>query len=559
MAIEKLSPFRLWTLQNFPFIAEDFDALTNYELMCKIVEYLNNVIDITNEQTKAINELKTWFDNLDVQDEIDAKLDAMVEDGTLAEIINQEIFGELNEKVSQNTSDIASLGDDISDLNSDITNVDNNLSFRMTNLESNVDAELISIRTQLSNMENINPIPVTNVNQMTDTSKIYVYTVDGNWYYYDSATEEWTVGGSYQSTSIGENEVAGNNLFNATMSPKYNYVQNKYISPVDGSVMTSNQREYCSEYIPINTGDSYYLTNARSAWCCVYDSSKNFLDGFETTSSAIHNISGTISTPNVAYIRLTWPKGYSHSFKINGKEVLNKFSVDYIQDLNTRRFKDYKVLFIGDSITQNNVRAEFNWVNYVTRDFNITNFTNGGMDGTGIIRAFGSYPNWITKLPDYANDYDLILIMGDMNDWSHGTDFNENNIGQYGDTTTDTFYGTMKVYLEMLLNKYPTKKIGWITSTPRNQRIGSTNDYLHFNTSVFAKANEVIKEMCHNYSIPVLDLYNESSLYPWLTNNNNEYFKPEDPEYTQGDGIHPNSKGQRIIANKIEDFIIRNF
>ena len=70
MAIEPLAPFRLWVLQNFPFIAEDFDALTNYELMCKIVEYLNNVIDVTNEQTKAINELLTWFDNLDVQEEI---------------------------------------------------------------------------------------------------------------------------------------------------------------------------------------------------------------------------------------------------------------------------------------------------------------------------------------------------------------------------------------------------------------------------------------------------------------------------------------------------------
>lgn len=88
MAIQKLSPFRLWVLQNFPFIAEDFDALTNYELMCKIVEYLNKVIDITNEQTTAINYLLNWFDNLDVQDEINNKLDQMAESGELAEIIS---------------------------------------------------------------------------------------------------------------------------------------------------------------------------------------------------------------------------------------------------------------------------------------------------------------------------------------------------------------------------------------------------------------------------------------------------------------------------------------
>lgn len=99
MAIQKLRPFKLWVLQNFPFIAEDFDALTNYELMCKIVEYLNNVIDVTNAQTSVINEVdgkiqeindyvNQYFDNLDVQDEINNKLDDMAQSGELEEIIS---------------------------------------------------------------------------------------------------------------------------------------------------------------------------------------------------------------------------------------------------------------------------------------------------------------------------------------------------------------------------------------------------------------------------------------------------------------------------------------
>ena len=44
----KLTPFRFFCLTNFPFIEEDFDSLTNYELLCKIVEYLNKVINTTN-------------------------------------------------------------------------------------------------------------------------------------------------------------------------------------------------------------------------------------------------------------------------------------------------------------------------------------------------------------------------------------------------------------------------------------------------------------------------------------------------------------------------------
>ena len=31
-------------LQSFPFIDEDFDAITNYELLCKVVEYLNKTV-----------------------------------------------------------------------------------------------------------------------------------------------------------------------------------------------------------------------------------------------------------------------------------------------------------------------------------------------------------------------------------------------------------------------------------------------------------------------------------------------------------------------------------
>ena len=95
---KRLTPFKRCVLQNFPFIEADFDALTNYGLLCKIVEYLNNVIasqnevqGVTEEIVTAFNNLydyvQNYFDNLDVQEEINNKLDSMVEDGTLASII----------------------------------------------------------------------------------------------------------------------------------------------------------------------------------------------------------------------------------------------------------------------------------------------------------------------------------------------------------------------------------------------------------------------------------------------------------------------------------------
>ena len=95
-----ITPFKRWTIQNFPFIEEDFDAITNYQLLCKIVEYLNKVIEneklleqTNNKLIDAFNNLKSYvdnyFDNLDVQDEINNKLDDMAESGQLTDIIAQ--------------------------------------------------------------------------------------------------------------------------------------------------------------------------------------------------------------------------------------------------------------------------------------------------------------------------------------------------------------------------------------------------------------------------------------------------------------------------------------
>ena len=90
--MNNLTPFKLCVLQNFPFIEADFDAVTNYQLLCKVVEYLNNVIDNNNKQNENITQLeqnfinlynyvKNYFDNLDVQDEINNKLDELISSG----------------------------------------------------------------------------------------------------------------------------------------------------------------------------------------------------------------------------------------------------------------------------------------------------------------------------------------------------------------------------------------------------------------------------------------------------------------------------------------------
>lgn len=99
-SFKPLPPFKGWALENFPFIEEDFDAITSYQLWCKIVEYVRNMASDINSLGTLTNELNTKFDelvvyidnyfnNLDIQTEIDNKLDEMAESGQLTDIIAQ--------------------------------------------------------------------------------------------------------------------------------------------------------------------------------------------------------------------------------------------------------------------------------------------------------------------------------------------------------------------------------------------------------------------------------------------------------------------------------------
>lgn len=680
-----------WVETNIQPAFYDKQSGTCIQQTARMYAKVNQLVRIANEQYAKIEEyiakfvelkdyVEDYFDNLDVQEEINNKLDAMVEDGTFQQVLDAYI---------QPTIDA---------------------------FEADVATTIKGLQDELAGVASGTPIPVSSTSGMTDTTKTYLNTSDGKWYYYNTSNSTWTIGGTYQATGIADGSVAGNALYEGEASARYSYVQNYFLNS-SGEPSYNTSWEYCAEYFPIHAGDTYTLTNVRASAIFFYDTDKELIN-YTNVGNSITDYTHTVSGDSVAYARIQFPKGYTHKFIINGKDVLNKYyapwlrvktdnldftpsgldgsllvddsvyrdklildngeeltvnsywtlkeSAPYYQSNNNwyrftnlievqtgdviearnvqgswgvmfdesdiaiasagnlpnvgnasytvlegqykigfnvrknvrenaefyingkkivfdngsratiewltlteeqkaevsnydlSRFKNYNVLFIGDSITANNYRALHNWVEYLTDDLRITSFDNVAVSGSGILRSSGASNGWLYDLENYATGYDLILIMGDMNDWSVGNIFDENNIGSFGDGTTSTFYGTMKLYLEALLTKYPLAKIGWITSTPRDQQITGTSDYLHGKSSIFETANNVIKEMCNNYSIPVLELYKESSLYPWLEANNEAYFK-SDVEDIPADAIHPNSAGQKIMEIKIKDFVIRNF
>ena len=98
-SIKMLSPFVLYCQKVIPLAFDE--SMSYYECLCALYSYLkdtvvpavNNNAEALEEVQKAMVELKdyvdNYFDNLDIQTEINNKLDEMAESGELASIIAQ--------------------------------------------------------------------------------------------------------------------------------------------------------------------------------------------------------------------------------------------------------------------------------------------------------------------------------------------------------------------------------------------------------------------------------------------------------------------------------------
>ena len=103
----ELGQFRYWCQKVLPLVYDD--SLSYYELLCKVVNYLNETIKIVELAGEDVDNLHTayveletyvnnYYANLDVQHEINNKLNVMAGDGSLSALI-QPFFGEYKEEI----------------------------------------------------------------------------------------------------------------------------------------------------------------------------------------------------------------------------------------------------------------------------------------------------------------------------------------------------------------------------------------------------------------------------------------------------------------------------
>lgn len=172
----EMNPFRFWCQKVLPLAYDD--ALSYYEVLCKLSEYLNEMLsnveglkDDVDNLRKAFEALQEWvnnyFENLDIKGDIKETIIEMVNDGTLTEIlkpyIDQEILNKWNAEykkyVDQQDASILSQANAHSDAadaaqntkidknTGDITNLSNRLDGLLDNIAERVTVFMTRVST----------------------------------------------------------------------------------------------------------------------------------------------------------------------------------------------------------------------------------------------------------------------------------------------------------------------------------------------------------------------------------------------------------------------------
>lgn len=639
---KELTPFKRFVLQSFPWINENFDALTNYELMGKVIEYLNEVIANENaletNMTTLYEYVVNYFENLDVTDEINEKLNQIVIDGTLTEMIETYMDPYIN---TQNT-------------------------------------KINQIENQVQSIASGSPLVASSTSEMTDTTRTYVNTTDGKWYYYDG--DSWEIGGTYQSSELANGSIdilklddrlqenfitqygteiersdayAGYYNFNGAYSTDTNY-RNFHIPLVNGNIYAiqyynrssvaglvildnsnnviykssdastgttynfgvlyfkcnqNNLTAYISE--PANASDQMYYQRNLLSRCYSLDSIYNALKydntckKIKTIDERFMNCSNTnvwgpvmsvllsssidvyalekgktyiISAYNYAYVcgimiidfnntvlyqSSNATTGSDHvlvnktyTATTNGYILISKLaSASYptsIAASNTsidmeifNKFKGFKIGADGDSLSAG-ASGQQSYISQIASDNSCTvqNLSvGGGTIATGTTNN-GSNRHWIsTSVTNLDNDCNLIMLSGGVNDyWNDvplGT-FNESYETDVAQIDTTTFYGALDYMFRILLDKFYTQKIVFVTYHKIN-KIYFTENSLNL---TFKDYLDAIYKVCDKYSIPVIDINKNSRFNTMLSYYKNNFTY-------NNDGVHPTTLGYEKFYNQL--------
>lgn len=214
-----------------------------------------------------------------------------------------------------------------------------------------------------------------------------------------------------------------------------------------------------------------------------------------------------------------------------------------------------KIVCNGDSIVKGqgyygDSKGDKSYVNIIAEKYNM-NCINYAVSGGTL--SSGSNVNVHHICDDVMNmdvDADYIIVGGGYNDWLYNTPLGEitNN---YTDevNANGRVVGGAELLCRNLLSRFKGKKVGFVFSHKIKESPYTQNKSWDNKPYTMTECHDEIVSVLRKYSIPYLDLYNDSALNTALS----DYLL-----YTaNSDGTHPTKEGYEIFyCDKFENFLL---
>lgn len=397
--------------------------------------------------------ITNYFDNLDVQQEINNKLDELVSDGTMTELI-KPIFDAYAAQMTQRMNVLESRMDEFASLPDGSTAGD---------------AELRDIR------------------------------IGGNGVTYASAGAAVRAQYNINHTDINKlKESVDNALFTEEPSElPYTDTENQYINGNGAIIQVTSELHTAS--LEVTEGTKYTITGSvryGNRYYAFYDSNMVLLlmGPQNQSGSTVTNFTETATAPsNAKYLYVSFIPAYQVAVISESVKIVT-----------LKKWSGLKWACIGDSLTATNAMTTKHYYDYVA-DYTGIIPVNLGKNGTGYAKASGSGEAYYNRMSDVPTDSDVVTIFGSFNDLTSGLEF-----GTEDDTGITTIGGCINTTISNLQARIPLVNLGIVAPTPwdttRPNFVETSNAYKYYN---------LLKRICERRSIPFLDLWYHSGLRPW--------------------------------------------
>ena len=168
--------------------AYDFDGFTTQEVWSRIAQRMNTIIEHFNFLEKTVHDkqelinqkLEYLLDN-GVSEEVSEKILELISDGTISNLINEELLGSINSKIDLNYDTLDNKINDnintiINNINSLKNEINNTISQNNNQLETKINDNLNNVN-KIKNRNATNDLINTNTSSISCNSSTYTFSV----------------------------------------------------------------------------------------------------------------------------------------------------------------------------------------------------------------------------------------------------------------------------------------------------------------------------------------------------------------------------------------------